>query len=225
MAIAFTALTGTGTATDSTSLTTPSITPTANNLVIAAVENDFGTDPPAIPTVSGCSLTWIQVATATFFSTTGGRVTVFVAMGASPTAGAVTFDCGAFTQTGWNYSICQASGIETSGALQAVAQATAVTTGGTTTFTATLSTPPHNGLSATYAALAHNTNEVGAAQASPYVLLHQPSHGTPARSLMTEYSLTAQQSASGIWISSGFGFGIVMEVRPPMDTTFAGVPI
>lgn len=228
MAITMAALTSGATATDSASLTTASITPTTNRLVVAAVQNDFGTDPPTIPTATGCSLTWKQLATVTFFSSSGGRVTVFVAMGTA-TTGTVVFDCAGTTQTGWNHSICEFAGTEGSGSLQAIAQfitsTTGTITGGSPT-TITLASPRYNGASATYAAIAHNTNEAGTVQSSPaFTQVHVVNHGTPARGLVTEWDATVQQSASATWASNGVGFGVVMEIRPALDNTFAGVPI
>lgn len=92
MPIAGTHLTGSGTTSPTTSVNTASIAPTGNRLVLATVQGGSGggTAPP-VPTLTGNGLTWVQVATVTFTdgATETFRLTVFRAMGASPSAGVV----------------------------------------------------------------------------------------------------------------------------------------
>lgn len=73
------------------STTTASITPAANKLVLVAViqSNDY-TGASTAPTVSGCGLTWVEVAHADDGTTNANRATVFRGMGASPTTGVLT---------------------------------------------------------------------------------------------------------------------------------------
>lgn len=78
-----------------TSLATASVSPTANTLQLLAVFNGIAAGvTPNQPTVSGCGLTWVVVASfvATDF-TIPVRLTLFRALGASPTTGAITVDC------------------------------------------------------------------------------------------------------------------------------------
>jgi hypothetical protein len=103
--------------TDATSYVTASITPTANALVLAFVH---GTDltGSAQPTLSGNGLTWVAITTVQFntIAAPEGRLTVFRAMGAAPSAGAVTIAFGAVEQNGCSWSIVQATGdVDTSG--------------------------------------------------------------------------------------------------------------
>ena len=77
--------------TDASSYVTASITPGANKLILAAVSHRDGTATSA-PSLSGNGLTWVQVDTLGYNSvaTPLERTTWFRAMGASPSAGAVT---------------------------------------------------------------------------------------------------------------------------------------
>lgn len=100
MAIAFANLDTNANSGSATIATSASITPTANNLVLACVlgVNESGT-PPDEPTGSGNSLTWVveQTQTYTDGASFSARATLFRAMGASPSAGSPSFDFGAAT--------------------------------------------------------------------------------------------------------------------------------
>ena len=126
-----------GTTTNATSFATASITPTANRLVLAWVTSRVAA--AGIPTASGNGLTWVQVATIADGS--GGiRLTVFRAMGASPSAGAVTFDFGGVSQTSCCWSIAEYGSVDTSGTngIWAVVQSVTKTTAAGTSDTNTL---------------------------------------------------------------------------------------
>lgn len=105
-------LTHGGTLTQATSYNTNSITPSANNLIILSVESLFSSGTPNTPTVTGASMTWVQVATSVLNHT---RITVFRSMSSSPGSGALTIDFGGQTQHDINYSIDSISGCDTSG--------------------------------------------------------------------------------------------------------------
>ena len=95
-----------------TSLTTASISPTANALVIVSVGNNIAS--ANTPTVSGASGTWVQIATVV--SADGSRrVTMFRDLSSSPGSGALTIDFAAQSQTNVGYSIDQFTGVATSG--------------------------------------------------------------------------------------------------------------
>ena len=70
--------------------------PTANCIVIAYIYEKFtGADPGVAPVISGLGLTWTQLDTFAFKpSSTGGRVTSFVGVGASPSGTAVSVTSG-----------------------------------------------------------------------------------------------------------------------------------
>lgn len=101
-----------------TSYATASWTPTANTLYLASVTTRTGiTADPTIPTASGNGLTWVQIASVLYddSSSSRRRVTLFRAMGASPTTGALTFDEAGQAQTDAGWSIEEVTGTDTSG--------------------------------------------------------------------------------------------------------------
>ena len=116
MAITAAALTGSNSTTDASSYNTASITPTADRLVLAAVLSKKASAPDT-PTLSGNGLTWVQVATVTFHTigTPILRLTLFRAMGASPSTGAVTIDFGGATQLSCAWSLVEFADIDTGG--------------------------------------------------------------------------------------------------------------
>src|SRR5438132_12326875 len=91
---------------------TASIAPSANQLVLAWVAHDVTSGTPNTPTLTGCSLTWVLVATAVSGIT---RISLFRALGAAPTTGAVTIDFGGQTQNEEHWSISQFAGVNTGG--------------------------------------------------------------------------------------------------------------
>jgi hypothetical protein len=100
--------------TDGTSIATSSVTPTGDALILAAVVSRIASgENPVVPTASGNGLTWVVVRTAAFGDLT--RLTLFRAMGASPSAGAITFDFGSETQTDFAWSVAEYTDVDTSG--------------------------------------------------------------------------------------------------------------
>lgn len=115
MAVSGTNLTSFQSSTDATSYATASITPTANYLVLASVSSSKATTPDT-PTLSGNNLTWVQIATNNFDTAgTQRTVTLFRALGPSPTAGALTASFGGNTQTACTITVDQFSGADTGG--------------------------------------------------------------------------------------------------------------
>jgi hypothetical protein len=87
----------TGTTTCSTPITTASVAPGANKLILVTVHNALSSGNGAdVATVdgSGVGLTFVQVATQLFGATQGAgkvdRISVFRGMGSSPTAGTIS---------------------------------------------------------------------------------------------------------------------------------------
>lgn len=100
--------------TDDTSYATASITPSADKLIIAIVTSSKGSAPD-VPTLAGCNLTWVQIATNNYDSTgTQRTMTMFRALGSSPTSGAVTATF-AGTQTACTIIIDEITNADTSG--------------------------------------------------------------------------------------------------------------
>jgi len=118
MAIAGANLTASGSTTDATSYATASVTPTADALVLASVVST-GPDntTPNTPTCTGNGLTWVQVASNLFddAGTVRARLTLFRAMGGSPSAGALTFDFGGQAQVRAAWTVSERTGVDTGG--------------------------------------------------------------------------------------------------------------
>lgn len=100
------------TSTGASSYNSSSISPSADRLVLLAVTSSAASSPP-VPAVSGCSLTWTQVLTQTFG--TNKRLTVFRAMGSSPTSGALTINFSPVTQTGVSIIVIEFPGVTLGG--------------------------------------------------------------------------------------------------------------
>lgn len=131
-------LTSGGSSVDGTSISTASVSPTGNALVLAAVHAVAGGGGPSTPTATGNGLTWVEVDTADCDA--NRRLTVFRAMGASPSAGAITFDFGATSHTSFTWAVVQFTNVDTSGTngSGAVVQAVPDTAAASTTITGTL---------------------------------------------------------------------------------------
>jgi hypothetical protein len=83
--------------------TVNSITPTANEPVVVAVGTIAAATNRKVTAVSGCGLTWAEVPAGTvFYSGNLCSTSLWIGVGASPTAGQLTFTCtSAMTGCGW----------------------------------------------------------------------------------------------------------------------------
>lgn len=117
MAIGITLLTNGGSTTDGQTYNSASITPPGNELILAFFANARFSPPVAAVTAAGNGLTWVEVATVAFSDDTDSlyRLTCFRAMGASPSAGAVTFSVAGTSNNQGIWSIMSLSGVDTSG--------------------------------------------------------------------------------------------------------------
>jgi hypothetical protein len=98
--------------TPATSITTSSMTASANRLVLAVVHNFHATAANEV-TLTGGGLTWTKVRSDTHGT---HRVTLFRAMSGAPgTATAVAATVGGQTATGWRVKIVQFDGVQTGG--------------------------------------------------------------------------------------------------------------
>ena len=98
----------------SSTAVTANFTPTANRLVIAGVFSADSDGSAPIPTGAGNSLTWAQIDTQSYF---GGiaRITLFRALGASPTNGAFTATFGDTQDLGRTIIIAEVYSVDTGG--------------------------------------------------------------------------------------------------------------
>ena len=126
-----------------TSYATTSHTPAANKLQLASVNSRHASATPNQPTLSGNGLTWVAVASVVYDDTgSQKRVTLFRAMGASPSAGALTADFAGQSQSDCTITIDEATGMDTTGTNGSGAIVQSVTnsdkTGSGTSLSATL---------------------------------------------------------------------------------------
>lgn len=117
-AIAVGHLTAGSDTTDDADSTTATVAPSANQLILLTVctRTEITTDPNQ-PTVTGCGLTWVAVNSVVYDNSSSSRrrETLFRAMGASPSSGALTIDFGGQTQVGKSWVLDQVSGVNTGG--------------------------------------------------------------------------------------------------------------
>lgn len=149
--------------TDGTVFTTASITPAANALLLLTIISRADAVQPTIASISGNGLTWVEIDHVDN-DNSGSRRTIHLyrAMGASPSAGAVTITFNA-TQTACTWTIDQITGADTAGTNGSgaiVQSANNVNRGaGSTSITATLPSAFSNVNNGTYGAF--GTGSVG----------------------------------------------------------------
>ncbi len=137
---------------DASAYTGPSLSPSANNLILVWITNTRSSSP-TVPTFTGNGLTWVQVATVTWGSSGSptARTTLFRAMGSSPATGINSIDFAGNTQTGVAMSMIQFNNVDITGSNGANALVQSVT-GRTDSASSTA------GLSLTLAALGNVAN-------------------------------------------------------------------
>lgn len=108
-------LTKNSTFTQASSYATASIAPTANNLQLLVVISNALSGTTNTPTATGAGLTWTQVLSFPNSDSPTQRMTVFRALSASPSSGAVTVDFGGQNQNHFTHTIDQFSRVDVSG--------------------------------------------------------------------------------------------------------------
>lgn len=208
MAITASVLTANVDPADATSFTTASISPTGNALLLAAVLNRRGAGA-TLPTCSGNGLTWVEVTNHLLSSVR--RLTVFRALGASPSAGAVTFDFGGNTQEVAMWSVSQFTGVVTTGTngSGAIVQVPTPTTGTGTSGSVTLAAlaSANNMAWGAFHHTANQTKTVG----SGFTILSNQSEGTGPLSLADEYQLNVT-TVDMSWVTSTAWAAIAVEI-------------
>lgn len=98
------------------SAVTASVTPGADKLMLLTVGQRIDSGTPNEPTVTGNGLTWVAIDTKVYDdSGSQRRVTLFRAMGPSPSAGAITIDFASQSQSHIVWILDEVSGMDTSG--------------------------------------------------------------------------------------------------------------
>lgn len=197
--------------------TTTSWTPAANTLYLVAINTYASSGNAPIPTVSGNGLTWVQEITDIIASSTYYRLTIFRAMGGSPTTGALTITATGAEACAWSideFTNTDTSGTNGSGAI--VQSATGKATSGYSS-SVTLSAFGDATNNVAYGA-ALNFNNYSIIQESGYTQLSE--HGSTAQGRQgVEYkigqdtSVTASWSSSSAWVSGAIE--VKASVPPP----------
>lgn len=195
-----------------TTYSTASTTPSAGKLVLCAVASSKASTPD-LPTVSGCGLTWVQVATVLFdtVGTPTKRVTLFRAQG-TPSSGAVTANFGGVAQTGCNIFVCEIGPVDQGGTngSAAVVQSATNAVDSATSITVTLSAfgnSSNGAYGCEFTNLGTNST-VG----SGFSLIARGGYSTPSHTGNTEFK--ASEDTSVDWtFSSGNAGAIAIEVK------------
>lgn len=216
MAITKTNLTTGTNTTDATSFQTGSITPTANRLVLLAVLSTIASTTPNTPTASGNGLTYVEIANITFHTIASpwSRLTIFRAMGASPSTGRITMDFGGQTQGSCNWSVSEYDGIDTSGsngsgAIVQSATNSADSSAGPLTVTLAAFGNANN---ATFAAFGSGLNGSFAPNGG-LTEIHDVATSSPAATLETCWSASNDTSPDATPNTTGDLAGIAVEIK------------
>lgn len=220
-----------GTGADSSALSTyatSSVTPTSNRLLLLWVSNTKASTPNT-PTVTGNSLTWVEVATVTFASISAPekRLTLFRAMGTA-TSGTISIDFGGASQTGCAWTLIEYTNADRSGTNGSGAIVQSVTDRADSAVSGEGSSS--GGLSITLASLAsaNNMTAGGFANAinnaaaitagSGYTAFTGTAHGSPATSLRSIYDATGSTTVNVAQTANSHIGGIAVEIRNAVIT-------
>ena len=215
-AISPTNLATNGTNTDATSVATASISPSANTLILASIGSEVASGTANEPTASGNGLTWVVVATRVQGL---HRITVFRALGASPSADALTFDFAGQTQLTFVWSVIEVSGADTSGAngSGAVIQSAVNSTSGTQVLTVTLGAFA-NTANATFGFFYIDANN-GFTAGSGFAIVAQTSCCGSRQA--SEWVISNDTTVDITWgVSNATSAGIALEIQPPVASPF-----
>jgi len=225
MTITKTNLTSGTNTTDATSFQTANITPTANRLVLLAVLSTIASTTPNTPTASGNGLTYVEIANITFHTIASpwSRLTIFRAMGASPTTGRITMDFGGQTQGSCNWSVAEFDGINTSGThgsgaiVQSASNSADASAG---PLTVTLAAFGHAD-NATYATFASGLNGSFTPNGS-LTEIHDTAINSPAATLETCWYAGNDTSPDATPNTTGDLAGIAIEIKSATATSTGG---
>ena len=213
--IATTSLTSGSDNTDQDVYTTASISPSANALVLAAVVTATNTATERTITLSGNGLTWVQIDSLNFNpGNPERRVTLFRALGPSPSAGAVTITSDGTNTIGCLWSIVEFSGVDISGTngSGAIVQS-ANNTANATSITVTLGSFSSTG-NATYGAFGIDTNEAQTV-GSGFTAIHDVETTAPVMEIFTEWKKGNDTSVDESSATSDLRGGIAVEMKKP----------
>jgi hypothetical protein len=208
--VAFSEFDSGGSASDVTSFTTTTLTPSASSLYLMCVVNNKASAPDT-PTATGQGQTWTQVATRANAGD-DARVTVFRALGGS-TNGGVTVDFAGATQIGTAWKILAVTGMDTSGTNGSGALIQSVSnTANSTALTITLAALGNaaNGEAACY--MSKLSASTFAAEGSWVESGAEVGYTPPATTFGAMYGTPNDITATGTFGSSAAIVGIAVEI-------------
>jgi len=220
MAIIATHLTTDRSLTDGTEFTTASISPASNALVLLLVRGRRSNGLGSSPTVSGNGLTWVEIVSVGFelVSTGWCRLSLFRAMGVSPSSGTVSINYSGGNLNCCFWSIVQFEGVDTSGTngSGAVIQSATNAQDSGTTLTVTLSAFSDPG-NATYGGFSISKATEAINPGSGFTeFAEAQGTGTSADSgtIQSEYLLGNDTSVDASWATSANDSGgIAVEIK------------
>ena len=214
-------LTSGSSTTDASSYTTASITPSANQLILVAVtiRNDISALAP-IPTISGNSLTWVQIDSQTLFGQRE-RITLFRSMGASPSAGVITIDTGGDTQDMASWTVDQFDGVDTSGTngSGAIVQSAKNNLTGVTALTVTLASFSSTN-NATYGVFTHAVTNEDIESGIDFTELAD-SFAAAIYGTESEFRSDSSTSVDASWATEERTGGIALEIKSSLAESAA----
>jgi len=195
--------------TSATSFTTASITPTSNRLILLAVASRVSGGGNNVPTATGNGLTWQLVKTVKE-AASWNMITLFRAMGSSPSTGAITIDFNAQTQLSAIWSVTEYAGIDTSGinGSGAIVQNATNTGVAVTSLTATLAAFSSTG-NATYGVMVSEVNSA-ITQGSGFTEIHETN--ITDNSLESEWRNDNDTTVDWSWTPTARVAGIGIEI-------------
>jgi hypothetical protein len=201
-----------GSTTTATSANTASVTPGSNKLILIPVWSTISAGTPAVPGLTGNSLTYVQIATIQ--NTTDRRLTLFRAMGSSPSSGAVTIDFSGVSQTWIAWSVVEVAGVKTSGSngADAVVQSATNTANSATSLTVTLAAYA-NSNNRPFGAFLREANGTITPETGYTALGPQVGNNTVVIRAESEWLPNATDtSVSATWAASNNSAGIAIEL-------------
>lgn len=214
MALNAASLTSGEDATDATSFTTASVSPSDNALVLVAVLSRRQSATPDQPTLSGGGMAaWTHVAGSAFSSsgTQRARLDVFRALEATPGTGTLTIDYAGVTHSKAAWSIVEFTDVDTSGSNGAGAIVQSGTDSGTATSSTVTLSAFGSANNAGYGAFAHNANEA-TTEGSGFTELHDVAGSAPASGLQSEWKVN-DASVDASWSTSSLYGAVAAEVK------------
>lgn len=215
MALAASNLTSGVSNTDASSYDTASVSPTANALVLLSVSTRRNAATPAQPTASGCGLTWVVEKTQLSYSagTPNRRLTIFRAMGSSPSTGVITISC-TDTQTEAAWSVDQITGTDTSGTngSGAIVQSGSNNDGGVTATSCTITLSAFSSANnMAYGAKTH-TDATATTPGTGFTELAEQTSAENGTGFETEYKVN-DNTVDWSWTGSNSWFAAALEIK------------